>query len=250
MSLAFPLTNSNPNLESSGGMSLLADNLKKVRQRVSAAEKRAGRAAQSVDLIAVSKTKSPDMVGEAATLGVMSFGENYVQEALRKIEKCKSLQQSLHFKWHLIGSLQTNKCKLAVGMFDTIQSVDRVELAQALNNRALEAGLVQKIFVQIKLGDEPSKNGVSPREAPALIEKLREFKNLNLQGLMSLPPIEAEPEASRKYFIQLRNLRDTLQKNLLLSMGTTHDFEIAIEEGADMVRVGTAIFGSREGVGG
>jgi pyridoxal phosphate enzyme (YggS family) len=227
--------------------------LEEVLARIAASEKRVGRAPGSVTLIAVSKTKPIDSVLAAARCGVMHFGENYVQEATRKMDRMKQIAPELDLQWHLIGSLQTNKSKFVVGRFKTIQSVDRLELARALDNRAREAGIVQNIFMQVKLGDEPSKMGVPVVGAPELIKKIIGLKNIRLDGLMSLPPVEAEPESSRKYFAQLRVLRDELAPLVPhdcgslthLSMGTTHDFEIAIEEGATMVRVGTAIFGTR-----
>jgi len=230
------------------------ENLKIILERVRHAERRANRESGSVTLIAVSKTKSADLVSAALKVGVSDFGENYVQEATKKMERVKNLHPAQTIKWHLIGALQTNKSKYVVGKFETIQSVDRFELAKSLNARAQEAGVRQNIFLQIKVGDEPTKGGASPKEVPELIEKLIPLSNLRLEGLMVLPPIEAEPEASRKYFIQLRQLRDQWAGLVepgvgalkQLSMGTSHDFEVAIEEGATMVRIGTAIFGGRE----
>ncbi len=225
-----------------------------VQRKIVEAEKRSGRAPQSVTLLAASKTRSAEALLQIINSGVAHFGENYVQEASKKIEKIKVLAPEKKVHWHLIGALQTNKTKSAVGRFETIQSVDRIELAAALDARAKEAGLVQNILLQIKLGDEPTKGGVLATEAPLLIEKILGLKNIRLEGVMSLPPIEAEAEGSRKYFAQLRELRlkwaglvsPESGSFTHLSMGTTHDFEVAIEEGATMVRVGTAIFGSRE----
>ncbi len=227
--------------------------LQDVLKRISEAEVRAGRAAGSVTLIAVSKTKSlEEMVAVAAT-GVLNFGENYVQEATRKIEKIKTGKPEIDIKWHLIGALQTNKSKFVVGKFLTIQSVDRFELGKTLDQRAVEAGVIQNIMIQVKLGDEPTKGGVSAADLPELLKKIVPLKNLRIEGLMVLPPLNVEPSSSRKYFAQLRKLREETAKFVPaesgsykeLSMGTTHDFEVAIEEGATMVRVGTAIFGPR-----
>lgn len=234
-----------------------AAKLHDVLDRIARAEARAGREKGSVTLIAVSKTKTLEAILSIASQGVVHFGENYVQEATKKIEKIRLAKPDLNLKWHLIGGLQTNKSKFVVGKFETIQSVDRPELAKTLDARAAEAGVVQNILIQVKLWDEPTKGGVLAADLAPLIKKIVELKNLRLEGLMTLPPLDVEPETSRKYFSQLRSLRDEL-KSLVpassgsfkeLSMGTTHDFEVAIEEGATMVRVGTAIFGSRENLG-
>jgi pyridoxal phosphate enzyme (YggS family) len=233
---------------------MLSDKFQLVIARIKEAEKRASRSEGAVTLIAVSKTKSFDQIASSLRMGVSNFGENYVQEATKKIERMKILNPLSEVKWHLIGALQTNKSKFVVGKFETIQSVDRIELAQALNKRAVEAGVIQNILMQIKLGDEPTKAGVDPNDAPTLIEKIAALKNLRLEGLMSLPPVDAEAESSRKYFAQLFELKEkwtelvdeTQGSFSQLSMGTSHDFEIAIEEGATMVRVGTALFGARE----
>lgn len=249
----YPSTTSNTNLESSGGMLSDDKKLEDVLGRIARAEAKAGRPPGSVSLIAVSKTKSVEAVLGVARAGVVHFGENYVQEATRKIEKIKALGE-FNIKWHHIGALQTNKSKSVVGKFETIQGVDRFELAKALDARAQEAGINQKILIQVKLGDEPTKGGVPGAELPDLIKKLLPLKNLSIEGLMTLPPMDVEPEMSRSYFSQLKKLRDDNAKFISaergsfkeLSMGTTHDFEVAIEEGATMVRVGTAIFGPRE----
>lgn len=252
------------NLESNGGVLALGSGsvqiqsrLAEVAEKIRDAEKRAGRAAGSTVLIAVSKTKTADAVLAAIQNGIFNFGENYVQEATKKIEKIKTLVDR-DVRWHLIGGLQTNKSKFVVGKFETIQSVDRIELAEALNKRAGEAGIVQNILLQVKLGDEPTKGGVTAGACSELIQKIVPLSNLRIEGLMSLPPIENDPEGSRKFFAELRELHARL-KSLVpsgsgsfkhLSMGTTHDYTVAIEEGATMVRVGTAIFGAREmGVG-
>lgn len=244
------LTVLSPNLrEKSGGLKSLNEKIDAVRDRIRSACLKSKRNESDVTLIAVSKTKSAELVKKAAELGVLNFGENYVQEALKKIEK---IDQKL--SWHFIGHLQTNKSKPVVGKFETIQSVDRIELAKALSARAVEAGLVQKILMQIKLGDEPNKGGVAPSKAVELMDKIQTLPNIFIGGLMTLPPIEADPEENRKYFSELRGIATRLAPRLSsekgkmehLSMGTTYDFEVAIEEGATMIRVGTAIFGPRE----
>jgi pyridoxal phosphate enzyme (YggS family) len=254
MLLASPSPSSKKNSDDNAGISALEKKIKNVLERIAEAKSRSVQKTDSVTLIAVSKTKSADVVVQAAKLGLMHFGENYVQEASRKIDKVIGALPDVKVQWHLIGALQTNKSKHVVGKFSTIQSVDRIELAKALNTRAQEAGIVQDILVQIKLGDEPTKGGAIPAQTPELIKKISQLGSLRIEGLMSLPPIEAEPEASRRFFIQLRELRDQWAQLIPasggsfrhLSMGTTHDFEVAIEEGATMVRVGTALFGARE----
>ncbi|MCC6276768.1 MAG: YggS family pyridoxal phosphate-dependent enzyme [Oligoflexia bacterium] len=232
-------------------MSELQDRIAGIVDRIAQAEKKSGRPQGATKLIAVSKTKSFEHIQEAYDLGLRHFGENYIQEATRKIERAKL--QNLDVHWHLIGPLQTNKSKYAVGRFDTIQSVDRIDLAKILNKRAAEAQVIQKIMIQVKLGDEPTKSGVPVGALDVLLGQMQGLERLQVVGLMSLPPLDAEPEASRHYFVQLRKLKEELLKKFEsqqmkfeeLSMGTTFDFDIAIEEGATMIRVGTAIFGRR-----
>lgn len=248
---ASPYSPSSKSSESNAGVSKINERVTKILERIDKAEAKAGRTKGSVTLIAVSKTKPADFVYAAAQCGVIHFGENYVQEASKKIDR---LKLTPNIKWHLIGALQTNKSKSVVGKFETIQSVDRIELAKALNSRAIEAGVIQNILIQVKLGDEPAKGGIRSEKIKDLIREFSNFKNLRIEGLMSLPPIDSEAESSRKYFVQLRELQSQLAKSVSpevgsfqhLSMGTTHDFEVAIEEGATMVRVGTALFGPRE----
>jgi pyridoxal phosphate enzyme (YggS family) len=255
MLLDYPSTTLKQNFKGMVGL-LKDENILNVQNKIIQAEKVAGRKPGSVTLIAVSKTKPADMVIAAVQKGLLNFGENYVQEAVKKVEKVKSVlgSEGSKVQWHLIGGLQTNKSKLVIGKFNTIQSVDRFELAKALDARAKEAGLIQNILFQVKLGDEPTKGGVEEKAVEVLIEKCLELKNLRLEGLMTLPPMDVEAEMSRKYFSQLRELMNRV-KNIIpaeqgsfsqLSMGTTHDFTVAIEEGATMVRVGTALFGARE----
>jgi pyridoxal phosphate enzyme (YggS family) len=254
---ASPLMGLEKSSERTVGMSLSEENLRRVLEKVRSAEERVGRTPGSITLIAVSKTKTIEDVISAARLGLNHFGENYVQEATRKMERFQASVPDRSPQWHLIGGLQTNKSKFVVGRFATIQSVDRPELAKALNKRSQEIGIVQSILLQIKLGDEPTKGGCEPSQLRALLDVTLASPNLKIEGLMTLPPLETEPEHSRKYFAQLRELREGLKASvppergslMHLSMGTTHDFEVAIEEGATMVRIGTAIFGAREDQG-
>jgi PLP dependent protein len=227
----------------------LAKRLLQVRARMEAAALRAGRQLEQVTLLAVSKTHPPDLVRAAMAAGVMDFGENKVQEAEEKIPQVG--RDSI--RWHLIGHLQSNKARKAVELFDVIHSLDSVTLARKLDRTCEREGRAQlPVLIQIDLGREATKSGVTEDELPQLIETLAQSRRLRLQGLMTLPPFYDNPEEVRPFFHRLRELRDELRTLGAfgdgpgeLSMGMTHDFEIAIEEGATIVRVGTAIFGER-----
>jgi pyridoxal phosphate enzyme (YggS family) len=214
-------------------------NLEKVQQAVERACARAGRKPDDVLLIAVSKTVELARITLAIEAGVKALGENRVQEAK---EKVAALGKPV--PWHLIGSLQTNKGKEAVHLFDWIHSVDREELARELDRRALQAGYVLKVLVQVNVGDEPQKGGVQPAELKPLLDAMTGCRNLTVRGLMCIPPAAESAEESRGWFKRLRELRDASGLEHC-SMGMSGDFEVAIEEGATMVRVGTAIFGPR-----
>ena len=216
-------------------------NLGRVQEAVARACARAGRSPEHVLLIAVSKTMDVERVRLAIAAGVAALGENRVQEAKEKIE---ALGRPV--PWHLIGSLQTNKAKDAARLFDWIHSVDRADLAQELSRRAERA---LNILLQVNLGDEPQKGGVAPAELKRLHELVAALPNLKVRGLMAIPPATERPEQARPFFRQLRELREQLGLEHC-SMGMSADFEVAIEEGATMVRVGTAIFGPRAPRGG
>jgi pyridoxal phosphate enzyme (YggS family) len=209
-------------------------NLGRVQEAVARACARAGRSSDDVLLIAVSKTMDADRVRMAVVAGVAALGENRVQEAREKIE---ALGRPV--PWHLIGGLQTNKARDAARLFDWIHSVDRLELAQELSRRAHAAERTLNILLQVNLGDEPQKGGVAPAETKRLGEAVA-----RVRGLMAIPPAAPTPELTRPHFRALRELRDSLGLEHL-SMGMSADYEVAIEEGATMVRVGTAIFGQR-----
>jgi len=216
-----------------------------VHARLTAAARRAGRDPGGVRLVAVSKTVDLDRLRQALAAGQRLFGENYLQEAQRKIE---ALGPGV--SWHFVGHLQTNKAKGAVALFDLIHSVDRLRLAQALNEAASKISKIQDILLQVNLAGEESKSGAALAEVPALIQHIRLLPNLRLLGLMTMPPFLPDPEAARPFFLALRELRDRLEQNGFgplpeLSMGMTGDFEAAVEEGATLVRVGTAVFGPR-----
>ena len=214
-------------------------NLERVQEAVDRACQRAGRSPTDVLLIAVSKTVEIERIRLAMAAGVRALGENRVQEAKDKVEAL-----GRQVPWHLIGSLQTNKAKVAVSLFDWIQSVDRLELAREIDRRAHAVGRTISALLQVNLGDEPQKGGVAPDEAKRFLDDIAGLTHLRVQGLMAIPPAVDDPQAARPYFRRLRELRDELGL-AHLSMGMSADFEVAIEEGATMVRVGTSIFGPR-----
>jgi len=225
----------------------VADARGDVRGRFAAAARRAGRQPGDVTLVAVTKTISAGRIGEAVAAGQRVFGENRVQEAKGKIE---ALGPGI--SWHLIGHLQKNKAKTAVEVFDVVEAVDSGDLALLLDRRAGERGKRLPVLLQVMVSPEETKSGLDPAGLPALIEKVLSLPNLDLRGLMAIPPWPERPEDSRPHFARLRDIRDrwdgkccpegTLRE---LSMGMTADFEIAVEEGATLVRVGSAIFGAR-----
>jgi len=215
-------------------------NLEAVQEVIGRACRKAGRAPGEVLLIAVSKTVDLERIQAAVAAGAAALGENRVQEAKDKVA---ALGRPV--PWHLIGSLQTNKARDAVMLFDWIHSVDRLELARELDRRAHAAGRKVNGLLQVNLGDEPQKGGAAPGEVKALLDELRGLTHLDIRGLMAIPPQVADAEAARPYFRRLRELRDAAGLEHL-SMGMSADFAQAIEEGATMVRVGTSIFGARE----
>ena len=223
----------------------IRDRLERVRARMAAAALRSGRPAAAVRLVAVSKTMPPEAVREAVAAGVRMLGENRVQEAREKIAACPGLAA-----WHLIGHLQSNKAKLAVGLFDLIQSLDSLHLAEELDRQGRALGKRVRCLVQVNVGEEAQKSGADEAEVRPLLTRAASLPHLAVEGLMAIPPFLPDPEAVRPFFRRLRLLRDRLTTEGFplaeLSMGMTHDFEVAIEEGATMVRVGTAIFGTRE----
>lgn len=222
----------------------IRERLLAVRQRIEAATVRSGRPASAVTLVAVSKTMPVAVVREAVAAGATVLGENRVQEARDKIAALPGAAE-----WHLVGHLQTNKAKVAVGLFHRIHSLDSIRLAQELDRHAAEAGRQLRCLVQVNVGEEAQKNGASEEEVRPLLAAMTGSAHLAVDGLMAIPPFLPDPEAVRPYFRRLRILRDALEDEGFslphLSMGMTHDFEVAIEEGATLVRIGTAIFGSR-----
>lgn len=228
---------------------MLIDRYEQVLKRVRDAARKADRAPDTIRVVGVSKTVSAERVKTAIQAGVTILGENYVQEARKKFNTLAALPAS----WHFIGHLQTNKAKYAVRMFDLIHSVDRVRLAHALNKQAQKINKVQDILIQVNISGEQTKSGTAADSLFELMDRLAAFDNLRVMGLMTMPPFFNAPEKVRPYFSALRDLKNRLEihawsnVNLReLSMGMTGDFEVAIAEGATLVRIGTAIFGERE----
>lgn len=221
----------------------LAERLAEVKNQIRIAAEKAGRKADEITLISVSKTHPVDVLREAIEAGATVFGENKVQEAEGKIAEIG--REGI--EWHLIGHLQSNKARKAVKIFDVIHTVDSIELAERLERICIEEERAElKIFVQVDLADEETKNGIKADDLPKLLEFINKCKCLKLLGLMQIPPYFEDAEKVRPYFRRLREIRDKLLPNGKLSMGMSHDFTVAIEEGATHVRVGTAIFGERE----
>ncbi len=227
--------------------------LEAINRRIAAACGRAGRRASEVTLVAVSKTVPAARIREAIEAGVRTLGENRVQEAAAKIPELSAISAEHNVQWHLIGHLQSNKARRAVELFDAVHSVESVKLAERLDNIAGEKGKRLPIFVEVNLGGEQSKAGVGPDEVLPLCERISKLANLELKGLMAVPPFFDDPEDARPFFQRLRLLRDEARRAGVvgeqfkdLSMGMSNDFEVAIEEGATFIRVGTALFGARQ----
>jgi len=228
---------------------LIKDRLERVREQIAESAERAGRKAEDITLIAVSKTFPAGIIQEAVDAGALDLGENRVQEAADKVGKI----QGQGVRWHLIGHLQSNKVKQALSAFDVIHSIDSRALAERLDRIAGEMERRPVVLIQVDLGKESTKTGADESELPEIVESLEAARNLDFRGLMTLPPFFDDAERARIYFAKLREILENLnlsrepERRLTeLSMGMSHDFRVAIEEGATMVRVGTAIFGARE----
>ena len=220
----------------------LRENLAEINRKIVDAARRSGRNASEITLVAVSKTHPVETLQAAIAAGATVFGENKVQEAAGKIE----IIGRETVEWHLIGHLQSNKARKAVKLFDVIHTLDSIELAARLERICIEENKTSlSVFIEVDLANESTKNGVAEADLPALIEFLKSCKRLKLIGLMIIPPYFEDVEIVRPYFRKLRAIRDELLPGGALSMGMSHDFETAIEEGATIVRVGTAIFGER-----
>ena len=226
-------------------MLTIRDNLLKVREKIERAAQKAGRDPKEIKLVAVSKMVEVDRIKEAIEAGVSILGENYVQEAQEKIE---ALGKPV--SWHFIGHLQSNKAKYAVRLFDVIHSLDSIPLAEELSRRAEQPDRVIRVMIEVNLSKEATKFGTDEERVLNLARRIQNLGHLSLEGLMTMPPYFDSPEMSRPYYVALRELEDRMIKDGIplkeLSMGMSNDFEIAIEEGATYVRVGTAIFGPRK----
>lgn len=226
-------------------MSSILDNLEHVREQIAQAAAKAGRDVKDVELVAIAKTHPAEKVREAVEAGQTLFGESRVQEARAKISELSS-----NIRWHFVGHLQKNKARQALPLFEMIHSVDSLALAQDINRIAEEEGLYPRVLLEVNVAGEGSKFGFGPANLREQIEALLALPRLSIEGLMCIPPLAVESEDSRKFFVQVRELRDSLEKEFniklpQLSMGMTQDFPIGIQEGATLVRVGTAIFGER-----
>ncbi|PIV21379.1 MAG: YggS family pyridoxal phosphate-dependent enzyme [Deltaproteobacteria bacterium CG_4_8_14_3_um_filter_45_9] len=226
-------------------MSEIKENLLRVMERIEKAARKVGRDPNEIKLVAVSKTVEAARIKEAIGAGVSILGENYIQEAQKKIEEIGRL-----VSWHFIGHLQSNKVKYAIRLFDMIHSLDSIPLAEELNRRAEQANQAIKVMIEVNLSKEAAKFGADEERVLSLARRIQNLNHLFLEGLMTMPPYFDSPEMSRPYYIALRALKERMVKERIpmkdLSMGMSNDFEIAIEEGATYVRVGTAIFGPRK----
>jgi pyridoxal phosphate enzyme (YggS family) len=228
----------------------IAENIARVRERMEAAARRAARSPGEIELMAVSKTVAPEQIADAHAAGLRLFGENRVQEFAAKADSLRGLAEA---RWHLIGHLQTNKAGKAAELFAAVESVDSVRLAEKLDTAAGATGKMLEVLIEVNLWGEPTKSGVrSKDELNLLLDRAPEWPNLQVRGLMAIPPFFDDLERVRRHFRQMRDLRDEIARSGLpavrmdvLSMGMSHDFEVAIEEGSTRVRVGTAIFGER-----
>jgi pyridoxal phosphate enzyme (YggS family) len=228
---------------------VIADRVAAVRERIRRAAARAGRSPDDVVLVAVTKTQPPEVVREAFAAGLRDFGENKVQEAEGKVLALADLRTAI--RWHLVGHLQSNKARKAAPLFDLVHSLDDADLGRRLDRIGAAEARVVRTLVQVDLAGEGTKSGLSEDALLPTLEALRGLPSLRVEGLMVLPPFAEDPEQTRPYFRRLRELRDRARGGSLLSgsdlsMGMSHDFEVAIEEGATHVRVGTALFGERK----
>lgn len=229
-------------------MDELKEKILSIKDRIKKAAKASGKDYDDVRLIAVSKKKSPEMVIKAIEAGQSLFGENYIQEAVSKIEVVSKPEAA----WHFIGHLQKNKAKYAVRCFDLIHTVDSEALASELGKNAKKINKIQDILIQVRIGDEESKSGIEPEKVFELIKNISSIEHIRIKGLMTIPPPVENPEKARRFFRELRLIADEIRSQNIpgvfmdeLSMGMSDDFEIAVSEGATLVRVGTAIFGER-----
>jgi len=228
---------------------MIKDNLSLIQERIARACSRVNRNPREINIIAVTKGRSTGQIKEAIEAGLSDIGENRVQEALLKYNVIRTAQYAPRTRWHMVGHLQGNKVKNAVRIFDLIQSVDSLGLAAQIDKEAYGINKIQDILIEIKTSPEAAKFGLKPEDAVEVIKEIRKMRNINIKGLMTIAPIVSNPEEARSYFRALKEIRDrgdklqvTGYKLKILSMGMSDDFEVAIEEGATMVRLGRAIF--------
>ncbi len=232
-------------------MDSIKQNLENINKRIKASALRVNRDPDTIKLVAVSKRKTLDEILAAADCGQMHFGENYVQEAQEKVAQAGNRKKIC---WHYIGHLQTNKAKKAAELFDVIETIDRFKLAKSLDTHLAAMNKNLSVLIQVNIGRESQKSGVLPEYSAELVEQVSSCRHLTVKGLMTITPYSGDPEASRPYFRKLKTLADEMTshglfsevKEIELSMGMTSDFDVAIEEGATIIRVGTAIFGARD----
>jgi pyridoxal phosphate enzyme (YggS family) len=226
-------------------MNIVAENIARIRERIYTQALKTGRKPEDILLVAVSKTVDSKRIQEAIESGITTFGESYPQEAREKIP-----QIGTGVNWHLIGHLQTNKVKYVVPLFTMIHSVDSLRLAREISAQAGKCGKTMEVLIQVKIGRDDAKAGAAPDELPQLIDEVSSLPGITLKGLMTIPPYFSDPEKSRPFFSALRDLRDKLfstsPPSAHLSMGMSDDFEVAIDEGATILRIGAALFGERK----
>ena len=230
-------------------MSSIKDNLDKINKQIIETAKSCGRRPEKIRLIAVSKRKNLEAIMEGIKAGAKHFGENYIQEAIDKIDKIGKDSA----RWHFIGHLQSNKAKFAVKYFDYIHTVDTIKLAREIDKQARKINKIQKILVQVNIGEEDTKSGTSIEDTIQLITQISTYTNMAVKGLMCIPPYFSDPDQARIYFQQLVRIKEKILNQKFetvsmehLSMGMSNDFKVAIEEGSTMIRIGTSIFGSRD----
>lgn len=225
-------------------------NIEIVRQRILNAAKKAGRNPSDIKIVAITKKVEPERIRQAVLCGIDIFGENYMQEAIKKIQDSRLKIQNSKIQWHFTGALQKNKAKYAVNLFDMIETVDNIALAQEIDKRMIDRAM--DVLIQVNIGAEKTKSGCSEKDASKLVKEISRLKNISIKGLMTMPPFFEEPEDVRPYFkrlfeiskdIEMQGIENVSMKEL--SMGMSNDFEVAIEEGATFIRIGTAIFGER-----
>jgi pyridoxal phosphate enzyme (YggS family) len=232
---------------------MICDSLANIKERIANAARRSNRSPDEITLVAVTKRFSKENIGEAIGCGQYIFGENYIQESSEKIRYLNKAFADCNIAWHFIGKLQTNKARKAAELFDVIETVDSAKLAKTLEKHLTALGKSIKIFIQVNIGREEQKSGVLPEQCENLLQQLSGFEHLKVRGLMAMPPYFTDPEKTRPFFKEMRHLAEHLVSGKLigvnepveLSMGMSGDFEVAIEEGATVIRLGTALFGAR-----